>query len=368
MAAIAVLVIACPCALGLATPTALMVGSGIGANRGILIRNGEALQRMKEIRVMVFDKTGTLTYGRPDVCLGVECKNLNELTGQVMSAFECYLQEHKTDVVIVVDDLASTMAAAIVAKKRGIRLAHLVAGTRSFDISMPKEINRLVIDGLSDLLFTAGIGGNSAATREGAESSKIYMVGNILMDTLRFNHQRFERPAVMDERACSSTVAANASREEQVGESVDNEAVDLLRHRDVERACACYKMSQQNALLLCDDSRSHCRSEVVNNDNDICRMLLKIALVGRHNLTRKLVEVNAVDTKTYVGATDLKVVEERRLECRVVLATCVNQTATYLFAFSLSLVNGTNDWGNLNEVGTCANKYTNVHILLLFFF
>ena len=75
-----------------------------------------------------------LQIGRPDVCLGVECKNLNELTGQVMSAFECYLQEHKTDVVIVVDDLASTMAAAIVAKKQGIRLAHLVAGTRSFDI------------------------------------------------------------------------------------------------------------------------------------------------------------------------------------------------------------------------------------------
>ena len=140
-----------------------------------------------------------LQMSRPDVYLGVDCENLNELTGQVMSAFERYLQENKTDTVIVVDDLASTMAAAIVTKKQGIRLAHLVAGTRSFDINMPKEINRLVIDGLSDLLFTAGIGGSSAATREGAESSKIYQVGNILMDTLRFNHQRFVRPAVMDE-------------------------------------------------------------------------------------------------------------------------------------------------------------------------
>ncbi|MDD4223717.1 MAG: heavy metal translocating P-type ATPase [Candidatus Cloacimonetes bacterium] len=65
MAAIATLVIACPCALGLATPTALMVGSGLGAGRGILIRNGEALQRMKDIRAMVFDKTGTLTHGKP---------------------------------------------------------------------------------------------------------------------------------------------------------------------------------------------------------------------------------------------------------------------------------------------------------------
>ncbi|HRY84018.1 MAG TPA: heavy metal translocating P-type ATPase, partial [Candidatus Cloacimonadota bacterium] len=67
MATIAVLVIACPCALGLATPTALMVGSGIGANNGILIRNGEALQRMKDIRAIAFDKTGTLTFGKPEL-------------------------------------------------------------------------------------------------------------------------------------------------------------------------------------------------------------------------------------------------------------------------------------------------------------
>jgi Cu+-exporting ATPase len=67
MATIATLVIACPCALGLATPTALMVGSGIGAVRGILIRNGEALQLMKDIKVMVFDKTGTLTFGKPEL-------------------------------------------------------------------------------------------------------------------------------------------------------------------------------------------------------------------------------------------------------------------------------------------------------------
>lgn len=135
----------------------------------------------------------------PDTYLGVDCENLNQLTGLVMAGFEHYLQTHPTDVVIVVDDLASTLATAIVTKKQGITLAHLVAGTRSFDISMPKEINRLVIDGLSDLLFTAGMGSNSTATREGAELSKIYMVGNILMDTLRFNHGRLQRPAVLDE-------------------------------------------------------------------------------------------------------------------------------------------------------------------------
>lgn len=136
-----------------------------------------------------------LQMPRPDVFLGVDCENLNELTGKVMSEFERYLNQHDTNTVIVVDDLASTMAAAIVTKKHGLRLAHLVAGTRSFDINMPKEINRLVIDGLSDLLFTAGIGSSSVVTREGAEMHKIYMVGNILMDSLRANHQRWTKPA-----------------------------------------------------------------------------------------------------------------------------------------------------------------------------
>lgn len=138
-----------------------------------------------------------LQMPRPDVYLDVDCENLNELTGRVMSEFEHYLDHHAMDTVIVVDDLASTMAAAIVTKKHGLRLAHIVAGTRSFDINMPKEINRLVIDGLSDLLFTAGVGSSSIATREGAEMHKIYMVGNILMDSLRYNHDRWRRPSCL---------------------------------------------------------------------------------------------------------------------------------------------------------------------------
>ena len=87
-----------------------------------------------------------LQVPRPDVFLGVDSQSLNEITAQVMGAFDRYLNSHPADVVIVVDDLASTMAAAITAKKRGTKLAHLVAGTRSFDINMPKEVNRLVID------------------------------------------------------------------------------------------------------------------------------------------------------------------------------------------------------------------------------
>ena len=136
---------------------------------------------------------------RPTVFLDAEADSLNVLAGNVMFKFDQYLDEHPTDVVIVVDDLASTMSAAITAKKKGVTLAHLVAGTRSFDINMPKEINRLVIDGLSDLLFTAGANSDSNINREGANISKTYMVGNILMDTLRANHERFERPTQLDE-------------------------------------------------------------------------------------------------------------------------------------------------------------------------
>lgn len=137
-----------------------------------------------------------LQMPRPSVFLGVDSSSLNEITSRVMAEFDSYLDNHPTDVVIVVDDLASTMATAIVTKKRGIKLAHLVAGTRSFDIQMPKEINRLVIDALSDYLFTAGVKSNSVATREQGEMSQTYMVGNILMDTLRFNHDRLRRPAL----------------------------------------------------------------------------------------------------------------------------------------------------------------------------
>ena len=137
-----------------------------------------------------------LQMPRPSVFFGVDSTSLNEITSRVMAHFDSYLEENPADVVIVVDDLASTMAAAIVTKKRGIKLAHLVAGTRSFDMNMPKEVNRLVIDALSDYLFTAGTRSNSVAAREQSDSNNTYMVGNILMDTLRFNHQRLVKPQI----------------------------------------------------------------------------------------------------------------------------------------------------------------------------
>ena len=153
-----------------------------------------------------------LEIAPPQFYLGADSVKLNEITSQVMAEFDRFLDEHPVDVVIVVDDLASTMAAAIVTKKRGLRLAHLVAGTRSFNINMPKEINRLVIDALSDYLFTAGVRSTGVATREQSEQSQTYMVGNILMDTLRFNRSRLHRPSLLPDLQENSYIVFTLNR------------------------------------------------------------------------------------------------------------------------------------------------------------
>ncbi|MGM0856416.1 MAG: heavy metal translocating P-type ATPase [Pseudomonadota bacterium] len=94
LAAIAVLVIACPCALGLATPTALMVGSGIGAERGILIRSGEAIQTFKDVKVMVLDKTGTITRGEPELTDTIAAEGIDETRLLTLAASVENASEH----------------------------------------------------------------------------------------------------------------------------------------------------------------------------------------------------------------------------------------------------------------------------------
>ena len=130
----------------------------------------------------------------PDVYLGVESSNPTSLTAGIMVAFEQELTENPAHVVLVVDDLTATMSCAIVAKKQGIKVAHLVAGTRSFDMKMPKEVNRMITDGLSDYLFTAGMVANRNLNQTGTESENVYYVGNILIDTIRYNRNRLLKP------------------------------------------------------------------------------------------------------------------------------------------------------------------------------
>ncbi len=139
-----------------------------------------------------------LDMHEPDAYLGVGYENLSERAGGIMFEFTKELDRNPAHVVMVVDDLTSTMACAIVAKKRGLKVAHLVAGTRSFDMNMSKEVNRMITDGLSDYLFTAGMVANRNLNQTGTESDHVYFVGNILIDSLRYNRNRLVRPACFD--------------------------------------------------------------------------------------------------------------------------------------------------------------------------
>lgn len=130
----------------------------------------------------------------PDVFLEVTDSNATQLASGIMVAFDKELTENPAHIVLVVDDLTATMSCAIVAKKQGIKVAHLVAGTRSFDMKMPKEVNRMITDGLSDYLFTAGMVANRNLNQTGTESENVYYVGNILIDAIRYNRNRLLKP------------------------------------------------------------------------------------------------------------------------------------------------------------------------------
>jgi UDP-N-acetylglucosamine 2-epimerase (non-hydrolysing) len=111
-------------------------------------------------------------------------------TAQVMLRFEPVLLARRPDWVVVVGDVNSTMACTLVAAKLGIRVAHVEAGLRSYDRTMPEEINRLVTDSLADLLFTPSPDGDENLLREGVPPSRIRQVGNIMIDTLRHNLEK----------------------------------------------------------------------------------------------------------------------------------------------------------------------------------
>jgi len=125
-----------------------------------------------------------------DINLGIGSGSHAEQVGNTMIAFEKVLQQEKPDWVIVVGDVNATLAGSVTAKKEHIKCAHIEAGLRSGDMDMPEEINRLVTDRLSDLLFTPDHISTENLRKEGAEESRIRFVGNIMIDTLEANREK----------------------------------------------------------------------------------------------------------------------------------------------------------------------------------
>ena len=125
-----------------------------------------------------------LEMPQPDFNLGVGSGTHAQQTAGVMLALERVLSEQEPDLVLVYGDVNSTVAAALVCAKLGVRVGHVEAGLRSRDRSMPEEINRLLTDQLSELLFTPSADGDENLLREGIDPGKIHRVGNVMIDTL----------------------------------------------------------------------------------------------------------------------------------------------------------------------------------------
>ena len=162
----------------------------------------------------------------PDVNLGCGGGTQAEQTANIMVAFEQYLMQNPTDLVLVVGDVTSTMACSIVAKKLNTKVCHVEAGIRSWDLSMPEEINRMVTDALADYMFTTSEIANKNLVLQGAcletkgerlqargeelpalpeeqyafkrNVQRVWYVGNVMIDTLLANRSRFRKPEVYD--------------------------------------------------------------------------------------------------------------------------------------------------------------------------
>ena len=135
---------------------------------------------------------------QPDINLGCGGGTQAEQTAHIMVEFEKDLKTHPTDLVLVVGDVTSTMACSIVAKKLCTKVAHVEAGIRSWDLTMPEEINRMVTDALADLYFTTSEVANANLRNLGAKPEQIHFVGNVMIDTLLANQSRFRKPNFFD--------------------------------------------------------------------------------------------------------------------------------------------------------------------------
>lgn len=142
-----------------------------------------------------------LNIPEPHINLGAGGGTQSEQTAAIMIGYEQAIAKWKPDLCIVVGDVTSTMACAIVAKKEWIKVAHVEGGIRSGDMDMPEEINRIVTDSITDYFFTTTLTANENLKRQGVSSENIFFVGNTMIDSLLGNMSRLMKPSFFDEQA-----------------------------------------------------------------------------------------------------------------------------------------------------------------------
>jgi len=139
-----------------------------------------------------------LNIPQPNSNLEVKSGSQSQQTAAIMVAFEQELIQNPCDLVLVVGDVNSTMACALVAKKMNLKVAHVEAGIRSGDMEMPEEINRIVTDSITDYFFTTSETASKNLLKYGAEPKQIHFVGNVMIDTLLQNLDRIQKPDFWD--------------------------------------------------------------------------------------------------------------------------------------------------------------------------
>jgi len=142
-----------------------------------------------------------LNIPHPNVNLECGGGSQAEQTASILVAFEKEALANPADLVLVVGDVTSTMACAIVAKKLNTKVAHVEAGIRSLDLTMPEEINRMVTDSITDYFFTTSVTANENLHNSGVKEESIFYVGNVMIDTLLANQSKFKKPVFFDSLA-----------------------------------------------------------------------------------------------------------------------------------------------------------------------
>jgi len=170
----------------------------------------------------------------PSVNFNVGGGSQAEQTAGIMVAYEKLLNHKSSDLCLVVGDVTSTMACTITAKKMLLAVAHVEAGIRSGDMTMPEEVNRMVTDSLADYFFTTSATANDNLRRAGVSNDRIFFVGNTMIDTLLKHRERFARPACWDQIGLNSTKyliltlhrPANVDQEEKLADLIET----IIRH------------------------------------------------------------------------------------------------------------------------------------------
>jgi UDP-N-acetylglucosamine 2-epimerase (non-hydrolysing) len=161
--------------------------------RPLLVHTGQHYD--SRMSGLFFDE---LRIPEPDINLGVGSGTHTQQTAEIMKRFEPVVEDFGPDFVLVVGDVNSTVACGLVAVKLGTRLIHVEAGLRSFDRAMPEEVNRVITDSISDLLFVTEESGLKNLKNEGVPDHKVHFVGNVMIDTLLAQRDRAGASGILD--------------------------------------------------------------------------------------------------------------------------------------------------------------------------